>query len=80
MIENIPGLYFIGNQKKPNNKIKVEHIIEDYSDADITRKTGSDHEDLSITDSTTSKFEKVEKSLAKLEEKRKPRYLYKLGH
>ena len=54
MIENIPGLYFIGNQKKPNNKIKVEHIIADYSDPDRTRKTGSDHEDLSITDSSDS--------------------------
>ena len=75
MIENIPGLYFIGNQKKPNNKIKVEHVIEEYSsDIEVTRKTGSDHEDMSITDSTTSKFEKIEKNLEKLEERKKPRY------
>ena len=28
IVENIPGLELIGNQKKPNPKIRVEHILE----------------------------------------------------
>ena len=28
VVENIPGLQFIGNQRKPNSKIRVEHIVE----------------------------------------------------
>ena len=28
MVENIPGLQFIGNQRRPNSKIRVEHIVE----------------------------------------------------
>ena len=59
VIENIPGLYFLGNQKKPNQKIKVEHVIENEDDSNV------DHvEELSVTDSTTSKFEKLEKLVA----------------
>ena len=28
VVENIPGLQFIGNQRKPNTKIRVEHVVE----------------------------------------------------
>ena len=28
VVENIPGLQFIGNQRRPNTKIRVEHILE----------------------------------------------------
>ena len=28
IVENIPGLELIGNQKKPNTKIRVEHILK----------------------------------------------------
>ena len=28
MVDNIPGLQFIGNQRRPNSKIRVEHIVE----------------------------------------------------
>ena len=28
VVENIPGLQFIGNQRRPNTKIRVEHIVE----------------------------------------------------
>ena len=28
VVENIPGLTFIGNQRKPNTKIRVEHVVQ----------------------------------------------------
>ena len=60
MVENIPGLYFIGNQKKLNNKIKVEHVINEASAEPV-------NDEISVTDSTTSKFEKMEKMVEKQE-------------
>ena len=60
VVENIPGLYFIGNQKKLNNKIKVEHVINEASAESV-------HDEISVTDSTTSKFEKMEKMVEKQE-------------
>ena len=54
VVENIPGLYFLGNQKKPNHKIRVDHVVE-------SEEESNDVEEVSITDSTTSKFEKLEK-------------------
>ena len=53
VVENIPGLFFLGNQKKPNHKIRVDHVVESEENNDV--------EEVSITDSTTSKFEKLEK-------------------
>ena len=29
MVENIPGLQFIGNQRRPNTKIRVEHVVQE---------------------------------------------------
>ena len=79
VVENIPGLYFEGNDRKPNLKIKVEHIIEDIDEISLeeiksTRKMDRkvEREDLSVTDSTTSKFEKLEEMLEQIENKKLP--------
>ena len=67
-MENIPGLYFIGNQRKPNLKIKVEHVVEDTAQDVSGAAEETKFEDLSVTDSTTSKFEKMEKMVKTLAE------------
>lgn len=68
VVENIPGLYFIGNQRKPNLKIKVEHVVEDIAQEVSGAVEENKFEDLSVTDSTTSKFEKMEKIVKTLSE------------
>ena len=55
-MENIPGLYFIGNQRKPNFKIKVEHVVEDTAQDVSGAVEENKFEDLSVTDSTTSNY------------------------
>merc|ERR1712032_283203 len=65
VIENIPGLSFEGYNRKPNRRIAVEHVFS--SGEDPALDDGND--DLCPTESTTSRFEKMEKMVEESHEK-----------
>ena len=47
VVENIPGLQFIGNQRRPNTKIRVEHVVEregGYSEEGGEIKSGNEND------------------------------------
>lgn len=68
MIESIPGLCISGSSRKPLSNIHVEYVnkIPTNSSCFEPRNLGiEDEDDLSITESTTSRFEKVERLVEK---------------
>ena len=66
VIENIPGLSFEGYNRKPNRRIAVEHVFSSGEDPGLESE-GID--DLCPTESTTSRFEKMEKMVEESQEK-----------
>ena len=65
VIENIPGLSFEGYDRKPNRRIAVEHVFSSGEEPALD-------DDLCPTESTTSRFEKMEKMVKESEEKETP--------
>lgn len=68
MIESIPGLCISGSSRKPVSNIHVEYVnkIQTNSSSFEPSKLGvEDEDDLTITESTTSRFEKVERLVEK---------------
>ena len=64
VIESIPGLSISGSRRKPEPKIHVEYVNKgsDTTNGSRTQLVGSQNDEhLSITESTTSRFEEVEK-------------------
>jgi hypothetical protein len=59
VIQSIPGLYFSGAK----TKISPKNVLVDYVAAEDSDKDANETEGLSITDSTTSKFEAVERKV-----------------
>jgi len=71
VVENIPGLSFEGYNRKPNKRITVEHVVSSGGDK---QEEQTEDIDISIcpTESTTSRFEEIEKRL-KAQDKKAPK-------